>query len=56
VLEKIVAEKPLLKMGITLQSFSLCGNWPVLRLRLKICDRGRAISGPINLIIFVDTP
>ena len=43
-------------MGITRHCFNWDGNSPVDKLRLKICDKGTTISGPINLIIFVDTP
>jgi hypothetical protein len=32
------------------------GNLPVLRLRLKMWDKGTAIELPINLISFVETP
>ena len=43
-------------MGITLLFLSFEGNWPLVKLRLKMWERGWEISLIINLIILDDIP
>jgi hypothetical protein len=43
-------------MGITLLALSLCGNSPLVKLRLKICASGDYISALTALRSLVLTP
>ena len=50
------SESPFLKIGITLHCLREEGNFPELRLRLKMWARGSAMAFPTNLTIFVEIP
>jgi hypothetical protein len=43
-------------MGITRHCFYISGKVPCMRLKLKMCERGFAISSPKIFIILVESP